>query len=156
MCGCCKKICNVIYYCYSCRVCKFIHQPISLFPQLLTFARISQLECSCRFADALCSSENLDASVFPCTLNLLPADIAMPGYTKGSRTSRWEYSTVSVYILHVVFPVKFHAYCSPFLQAAVYYNFNSVLVVWLFLRKVTPYSWQPCVSVATTSIQWVF
>jgi hypothetical protein len=68
----------------------FIESLLNIVDVSLSEERISQLECSCRFTDTLCSSENLDTSVFPRSLNLLPADISLPGFTTGSRLSRWE------------------------------------------------------------------
>ena len=37
---------------------------------------MAQVECSCRFIDSICSSERLDSSVFTCSINLLPTDVA--------------------------------------------------------------------------------
>ena len=43
----------------------------------------SEFENSCRFADAICCSEDLDGTVFPTSLSLIPPDLATPDTSRG-------------------------------------------------------------------------
>jgi hypothetical protein len=54
---------------------QFLESLLDMVETVLSRESVSQLEASCRFADTICCSEKL-SSVFACSVNLLPPDIA--------------------------------------------------------------------------------